>query len=128
VIVRISHEADLVIARRTVRDLGRQQGMPETAVEALATAVTELARNIVDHARRGEIFIRAEITGMKRGVTVTASDKGPGIADIEAAMTDGYSTREGLGFGLPSARRLVDEFEIESVVGGGTTVTLRKWA
>lgn len=126
--VRIGDESDLVVARRRTRDLASQQGLSESAAEALATAVTEIARNIVVHAGPGEILLGAVADASRRGVVVTAHDSGPGIAQVEQAMQDGFSTRGGLGFGLSGARRLVDEFEIESKVGAGTTVTLRKWA
>jgi serine/threonine-protein kinase RsbT len=95
--------------------------------EALATAVTEIARNIVVHAWSGEIALGILEQDTRRGVIVTARDAGPGIADLERAMLDGFSTGTGLGYGLPGARRLVDEFEIESKVGVGTMVTLKKW-
>lgn len=128
VCVRIRDESDVVIARRRSRELAAQQGFSKAAAEALATAVTEIARNIVVHAQSGEILFGALADSARRGVIVTASDTGAGIRDIEQAMQDGFSTRGGLGFGLPGARRLVDEFEIESEVGSGTTITLRKWA
>ncbi len=124
--VPIRHDSDLVVARRKVRELGEQQELAEAAIEALATAVTEVARNIVLHAGSGELVIAA--SSPRRGVVVMARDGGPGIADLELAMRDGYSTIGGLGLGLPGAQSLVDEFEIISKVGAGTTVTLRKWA
>jgi serine/threonine-protein kinase RsbT len=130
VLVRVSirDESDVVVARRRTRELASQQRLSEAAAEALATAVTEIARNIVVHAGSGEILFGLIVDAPRRGVIVTARDTGPGIPRIEQAMQDGFSTRGGLGFGLPGARRLVDEFEIESKVGEGTTVTLRKWA
>jgi len=128
VCVRIHDESDVVVARRRSRELAAQQGLSEAAAEALATAVTEIARNIVVHAESGEIIFGAVADATRRGAIVTARDTGSGIRDIEQAMQDGFSTRGGLGFGLPGARRLVDEFEIESKVGTGTTITLRKWA
>lgn len=128
VCVRIHDESDVVVARRRSRELAAQQGFSEAAAEALATAVTEIARNIVVHAQSGEILFGALADSARCGVIVTARDTGLGIRDVEQAMQDGFSTRGGLGFGLPGARRLVDEFEIESKVGTGTTITLRKWA
>ena len=128
VCVRIQDESDVVVARRRCRELAAQQGLSAAAAEALATAVTEIARNIVVHAGSGEIFFAAVVDATRRGVVVTARDTGSGIPDIERAMQDGFSTRSSLGFGLPGARRLVDEFEIESTADAGTTVTLRKWA
>ena len=126
--VRVHHESDVVVARRCVRQLAAQQGLCEREAEALATAVTEIARNIVVHAGSGEVLLQAISEPPRRGVQVVAHDGGPGIADIERAMQDGFSTRDGLGYGLPGARRLVDRFQIESTVGVGTTVTLWQWA
>src|SRR5258706_14189078 len=114
VCVLIRDESDVVVARRRSRELAAQQGLSEAAAEALATAVTEIARNIVVHAQSGEMLFGALADSARRGVIVTARDAGSGIRDVEQAMQDGYSTRGGLGFGLPGARRLLDEFEIES--------------
>jgi serine/threonine-protein kinase RsbT len=116
------------VARRRTRELASQQGLSPAETEALATAVTEIARNILVHAGSGEILFGAVGNPSKRGVIVIARDTGPGIPHIEQAMQDGFSTRGGLGFGLPGAQRLVDEFEIESTLGAGTAVTLLKWA
>ena len=124
--VSIRDEWDLVVARRRTRELGSRHGLSPSAAEALATAVTEIARNIVVHAGSGEILFGAG-DGPEGGVIVTASDTGPGMR-IDEAMQDGFSTRGGLGLGLPGARSLVDHFFIESRVGEGTTITLRKWA
>jgi serine/threonine-protein kinase RsbT len=125
--VRVHHDSDVAIARMRVLDVASQQGLVEPAAVALATAATEIARNLIAHARGGEIVIVAAAQAGRRGVIVTALDDGPGIADIDRAMQDGFSTTGSLGLGLPGARRLVDEFEIESAVGVGTRVTLRKW-
>ena len=126
--VFIRDESDVAVARRRARELASQQGLSEVEAEALATAVTEIARNIVVHAGGGEILFERVVDAPRRGVVVIARDTGPGIPDVEQAMQDGFSTKRGLGFGLPGARRLVDKFEIESKAGAGTTVTLRKWA
>jgi len=126
--VRISDPSDVAISRQRTREVAARQGLSGTATEALTTAVSELARNIVVHAGAGEIRIAAVTGRRNRGVVVTALDTGPGIADIAQAMQDGFSTSGSLGFGLPGARRLVDEFEIESTVGEGTRVTVRSWA
>jgi len=125
--IRICEASDIVVARRHTRELAVRQGLSEVAVAALAIAVTEVATNIVVHAGAGEIVLAAATGAGRCGVTVTALDAGPGILEIEQAMRDGFSTGTGLGFGLPGARRLVDEFEIESIVGVGTRVMLRKW-
>jgi serine/threonine-protein kinase RsbT len=124
----IRDSSDLVVARRLVRTLGEKQGLAEAAVEALATAMTEIARNIIVHADEGELLIDSVTDEGRRGVVVVGQDVGPGICDVEQAMQDGYSTIASLGFGLPSAKRLVDEFHIQSTVGKGTTITLRKWS
>ncbi|OLC67000.1 MAG: ATP-binding protein [Candidatus Rokubacteria bacterium 13_1_40CM_2_68_8] len=126
--VPIRHESDVAMARKRVREMARRQGLEERAVEALATAVSEVARNIVVHAGLGELLLDAAEERGRRGVVVIARDGGPGIPDLEMALRDGYSSAEGLGLGLSSARRLVDEFEIISTAGQGTTVTLKKWA
>lgn len=123
----IRDESDLVVARRRVRELGLQQGLPEASIAALATAVTEIARNIIVHAGSGEMSFAAAGDARRRGVVVVARDRGPGISDVAQAMQDGYSTRGGLGLGLAGAQRLIDEFELESVVGFGVTITLRQW-
>jgi len=94
----------------------------------LATAISEVARNIVVYARRGEVVLTAVESHGRRGVMVVARDEGPGIANPEQAMRDGYSTGNSLGMGLPGARRLMDEFELSSALGKGTTITMKKWA
>jgi len=93
----------------------------------MVTAVSEIARNVLVHAGGGEIVMRVECEADRTGIVAIATDDGPGILSIDAAMADGHSTGAGLGLGLPSARRLVDEFQIQSLVGHGTTVTLKKW-
>jgi serine/threonine-protein kinase RsbT len=125
--VPIDEEADVFFACQRVRERAAWEGLPPAAVEALALAVAEVARNILVHARRGAIVVAAA-SGPRRGVVLTAEDEGPGILDVDRAMQDGFSTGNGLGLGLPSARRLVDEFRLDSRPGGPTTVTLKKWA
>ena len=103
--------------------------MASTDQTLLATAISEIARNITTYAERGEVLLElVRDPGGRRGVKVIARDRGPGIADLERALTDGYTTGGGLGLGLPGARRLVDEFDVQSALGEGTTVTLVKWA
>jgi serine/threonine-protein kinase RsbT len=101
--------------------------MPTTDQTLLATAISEIARNITAYAVRGEVLLDVVHDGARRGVRVVASDDGPGIEDLERALQDGYTTGGGLGLGLPGARRLVDEFDIETAPGEGTRVTLVKW-
>jgi serine/threonine-protein kinase RsbT len=125
--VAIEHEADVVKARQKGRELAAELGFSSTEQTLIATAISEIARNIVTYAGRGSIaFSRIERQG-RAGILIVATDQGPGIADKALAMRDGYSTGNSLGVGLPGARRLVDELELESAIGVGTTVTLRKW-
>jgi serine/threonine-protein kinase RsbT len=111
-----------------VRELCARHGVPSQAVEALATATSEVARNVIVHAGEGELALGTQQDAGRLGIVVIARDDGPGITDLDAAMRDGFSTGHGLGLGLPSAQRLVHDFEIRSMVGGGTTVTLIVWA
>jgi serine/threonine-protein kinase RsbT len=125
--VPISSDADIVTARQQGRALASQLGFSSTDLTLIATAISELARNIVLYARRGEVTLELVERGGRRGIVLAARDEGPGIADVARAMRDGYSTSGGLGLGLPGVRRVMDEFEIVSTVGRGTTVTARKW-
>ena len=126
--VRIETEGDIVVARRKGRELALQVGLSGSDPTLVATAISELARNIVAYAQRGEIVLAAVQGNGRHGLLVIARDDGPGIADVELAMRDGYSTGKSLGLGLPGAKRLMDEFAIESAPGTGTTVTMKKWA
>ena len=120
-------EADIVAARQKGRELALGIGFSPGDATLIATAISELARNIVTYAKRGEIrLIPVELNG-KRGLTVVAKDEGAGIPDIRQALQDGYSTAGRLGLGLPGVKRLMDEMEIVSEVGVGTTVTAKKW-
>jgi len=125
--VAIDHDYDIVAARRKARELATQVGFSGSDLTIIATAISEVARNIVVYAHRGEIVLSAAKRGTRRGVLVIARDEGPGIPDIPRAMRDGFSTGKSLGLGLPGAKRLMDEFEIASEVGKGTTITMRKW-
>ena len=125
--VPIAHEADIVTARQKGRELAAQGGFSSTEQTLIATAISEVARNIVEYAKRGEIVLSAIEGEGRRGIIVIAQDFGPGIPDLDLAMRDGYSTARSLGMGLPGAKRLMDELEIQSTVGQGTTVTLKKW-
>jgi len=124
----IGEEADVAMARKVIRQLAPRGGLSEAAAHALATAVSEIARNIVVHAAVGELSVCVVHDCDRRGLIVVACDTGPGIPDPERAMQDGYSTVESLGLGLSSARRLVDDFALASAPGRGTTVILKKWA
>jgi serine/threonine-protein kinase RsbT len=123
----IAHDADIVTARQKGRDLALAAGFSGSDLTVIATAISEVARNLVVYAQRGEIVLDIIEGGGKRGILVIARDEGPGIADVEQAMRDGFSTGKSLGLGLPGARRLMDEFEIVSAPGKGTIVTMRKW-
>jgi serine/threonine-protein kinase RsbT len=125
--VAINNESDVVTARQRGRELAASIGFSSTDQTLFATAISEVARNIVSYAGHGEIVLRAIEEGHRRGILVLARDQGPGIADLELAMRDGYSTGNSLGVGLPGARRLMDDFELLSELGVGTTVTMKKW-
>ena len=123
----ISSDLDLVRAREQGRVLAGQLGFQQSDLTLVATAISELARNIVRYARRGEIVLRQAEDGGIPGIVIIARDEGPGIPDVNRAMEQGYSTSGGLGLGLPGVRRIMDEFEIVSEVGKGTVVTVVKW-
>ncbi|PYI87328.1 MAG: ATP-binding protein [Verrucomicrobia bacterium] len=125
--VAINSNIDIVTARQEGRKLAIKLGFDGTDVTLVAAAISEVARNIVDHAKEGEITIEEVHHGNKHGIQVIARDAGPGIPNVAEAMQYGYSTRKGLGVGLPGAKWLMDEFDIVSKVGKGTTVTMKKW-
>jgi len=126
--IPIGSDADIVLARQEGRQLASQLDLTPSDLTVIATAISEVARNIVDYAARGEVMVRLVEKNGRRGVMIVAQDVGPGIADVARAMQDGYSTKGSLGLGLPGARRLMDEFEIHTEIGKGTVVTMRKWA
>ena len=125
--VPIDRDADIVAARQKGREMASHCGFATTDLAVIATAISELARNIVRYALHGEIFLRLVEDHGRLGFEIVARDDGPGIADITRAMEDGYSTSGSLGLGLPGTRRLMDDFEITSDFGKGTQVTVRKW-
>lgn len=125
--VRIQSSVDIVAARQQGRALASLVGFSNSNLTIIATAISEVARNIVEYAKEGEVIITTINEAHRKGVKIIARDEGPGIADISAVMRDGYSTGQGLGIGLPGARRLMDEFEIVSEISKGTTVTMKKW-
>lgn len=125
--VAITTDADLVTARAEGRAMAERLGFPRPDPTLIATAISEVARNIVVHAGRGEIVLEPFDEPDRYGLVVIASDEGPGIRDVEAALRDEYSARGGLGLGLAGARRLMDDFELASDAESGTTVTMRKW-
>jgi len=126
-VVPITSSADIVTARQRGRELAARIGFTGSDLTVIAAAISELARNIVEYAKSGEIVIAPANKGSRAGIQVVARDEGPGIPDVPRAVQAGYSTGSGLGLGLPGVRRLMDDFDIDSVVGRGTTVTTRKW-
>ena len=125
--IPVSTDSDVVAARRAARELAARLTFSGTDLTILATAVSEVARNIVKFTDGGEVVVELVEDGGRKGVQVVARDAGPGIPDIDAAMADGYSTYGGLGIGLPGARRLMDEFAVVSQTGRGTTITMTMW-
>jgi serine/threonine-protein kinase RsbT len=126
--IAIESDADVVTARQRARELAADLELSSTDQTLLATAISEVARNITTYATRGEVLVSVVTDDNRRGIRVVARDQGPGIEDIDRALQDGYTTGGGLGLGLPGARRLVDDFSIDSTPGQGTTVTLVKWS
>jgi serine/threonine-protein kinase RsbT len=126
-LVHVETESDIVTVRRTIRDVAKSLGFGITDVTRIVTAVSELTRNIYLYAGTGTVRWSTVNSNYKRGLELIFEDQGPGIADIELALEEGYSTSGGLGLGLSGAKRLMDEMKIETEVGEGTTVTLRKW-
>jgi serine/threonine-protein kinase RsbT len=127
-VIRVASSDDIVVARQAGRDMARELGFSLTDLTMIATAISEVARNITSYAGVGQIRLGVAEEPRRIGLVVEAVDEGPGIAEIERALEDGYSTGTGMGVGLPGARRLMDDFEIRTEVGRGTTVTMRKWA
>lgn len=125
--VAINSDQDIVAARQSGRAMAAELGFSATDSTLIATAISELARNIVSYARKGEITVKTIHASSRHGILVIASDDGPGIPDVLQAMRDGFSTSGSLGLGLPGVRRLMDEFQIASQPGRGTTVTVKKW-
>jgi serine/threonine-protein kinase RsbT len=118
---------DIVVARQHGRALAETLGFSSTELTLIATTISELARNILLYAKRGDIILSVAEKSGDRGIVVVARDDGPGIHDVDSALRPGYSTSGSLGLGLPGARRLMDELEIDTHLGTGTTITARKW-
>jgi serine/threonine-protein kinase RsbT len=123
----IVSDEDVVPARAEGRAMATELGFSRTDATLIATAISEIARNILVHAGTGELRLRPVFEDRRYGVVVVARDSGPGIPDVEAALLEGYGSKGGLGLGLPGANRLMDEFEIDTAVGRGTTVNMTKW-
>ncbi len=126
-VVDVNHPDDIVIARQAGHELARQLGFSLTDVTMIATAISEIARNITSYAGKGEVRVGVQYRDGRRALVVRAEDDGPGIRDVERALEDGYSTGSGLGLGLPGARRLMDRLVVESTPGAGTVIEMWKW-
>ncbi len=126
-VVDVNNSDDIVAARQAGHELARQLGFSLTDVTMIATAISEIARNITSYAGRGEVRVGLQYRDGRQALVVRAEDDGPGIADVERALEDGYSTGRGLGLGLPGARRLMDRLIVESAPGKGTVVEMWKW-
>ena len=126
-LVSIGSDSDLVVARQKGRELAGRLGFSGTDATLIATAISELARNILAYAGSGEITLSHLFENGRDCIVVVARDAGPGIVDIEAATNEGFSTGRGLGMGLPGTRRLMDEFDIHSEAGKGTQIVVKKW-
>jgi serine/threonine-protein kinase RsbT len=125
--ISLRSEQDIVLSRQAVRRLVQEQAFSLVDQTKFVTAASELARNTVIYGGGGELKWEVLANGMKRGVRLIFQDRGPGIPDIDLAMTDGWTSGSGLGLGLSGAKRLVNEFEIESAVGAGTRISITRW-
>lgn len=126
-VTTIRSDLDIVAARSAARDIARNLGFGAIDQARIATAVSELARNIFLYADTGQVIAREVEKGGKVGIEIEFSDQGPGISNIDQVMQDGYTTSRGMGMGLPGAKRLMDEFQIQSTIGVGTQIICRKW-
>jgi serine/threonine-protein kinase RsbT len=127
IVVDINNPDDIVAARKAGHQLALDLGFSLTDVTMVATAISEIARNITSYAGRGAVRVAVADREGRKALVVRAEDQGPGIADIERAMEDGYSTGRGLGLGLSGSRRLMDRLFVESTLGHGTVVEMWKW-
>ncbi|WP_318618060.1 anti-sigma regulatory factor [Sporosarcina sp. YIM B06819] len=125
--VEIYTEWDIVAARQLGRNEAKKSGFGTVDQARITTAISELARNIYLYAGRGRIEIESLSVNGLAGITIIASDEGPGILDVRKVMEDGYSTSGGLGAGMPGVKRLMDEFKLETEPGVGTIITATKW-
>jgi len=126
-IINIQSDLDIVAARMAARDMAKTMGFGAIDQARIATAISELARNIYLYAGEGTVTVSEVQQGIRKGLQVVCEDQGPGIDDIPLVMQDGYTTSKGMGMGLPGARRLMDDFELISISGQGTKITCRKW-
>lgn len=128
VCIPIRADGDILAARQAGRSIASSLAFSPSDLTVIAAAISEVARNILVYALQGEVQLAVTEQNGRRGVTVVARDDGPGIADVALALQDGFSTSGSLGLGLPGARRLMDDFAIQSEMGRGTVITMRKWA
>lgn len=126
-VLPLSSGDDIVRLRQALRDMTIGIGLSLVDQTKVITAASELGRNTIQYGGGGEVRLQRVVDGMRQGIRMSFIDEGPGIEDLELAMTDGYTTGGGLGLGLSGAKRLCDEFDIQSVVGRGTTITITKW-
>jgi len=125
--IPIINELDIVVARQKGREMAKEFGFVSIDLALIATAISELTRNIITYATNGNIFFELIEEHGRKGFRLISKDEGPGIEDIKLALQDGYSTTSSLGLGLPGVKRLMDDFDIQSVMGQGTIVTATKW-
>lgn len=125
--LEIKTEEDIISSRSAAKELAREVGFGLVDQTKIATAISELTRNIVKYANEGILYLTTVEKNLRQGLEITCEDRGPGIDDIEVALREGFSTSKGLGMGLPGARKLMDEFELTSTAGKGTRVVVRKW-
>jgi serine/threonine-protein kinase RsbT len=125
--ISINQDVNVLVASQHGRTLAAMLGFTEVGQAAVAIAISEVARNILNYAGQGDMVLCPIEQDARQGISVVAWDQGPGIPDVNRAMQDGYTTGKGLGLGLPGAKRLMDEFEIVSEVGKGTTIMMKKW-
>jgi serine/threonine-protein kinase RsbT len=128
IVININNEFDIVLARQKGREVSKELQFGGVDQARITTAISELARNIYLYAGSGQITISVLEEGGRRGIHISAVDNGPGITDIRMVLQDGYSTSGGLGAGLPGVKRLMDSFDIDSIPGTGTTISITKWA
>lgn len=126
-IFTIKADFDIVKVREYARDVADEIGFSTNERTLIATAVSEICRNIIEYAQDGEVSIEPILKNPKKGITITVEDQGPGIEDIDKAMQDGYSTGRGMGVGLPGTKRIMDEFDIQSEFNRGTRIVMTKW-
>lgn len=125
--MKLLTEDDVMLVRRRVREIAETRRFDTFAIAAITTATSELARNVIVHGSGGNATIQEVSDGHRAGIRIAFVDQGPGIPDVQRVLQGGYSTARSMGLGLSGSKRLVDEFDLESKVGAGTSVTVTKW-